>query len=93
MFVVRRRPGEGILISGDVEVEVLEISRTRVKLGIRAPREVSVERMETLSIAVQNRAASAWVSAHANGQPRQLLELLRNLRAESVQTPVAAADE
>ena len=93
MFVVRRRAGEKILIADDVEVEILEISRTRVKLGIRAPHEVPVVRAETLRVAEENRAASVWVSAHAGAPRAQLLELLKNLRGEPAQAPVLAADE
>jgi carbon storage regulator CsrA len=42
--VVMRRAGEAIIVAGDIEVEIIEISRTRVKLGITAPREVTVTR-------------------------------------------------
>ena len=38
MLIVRRRAGEAIVVAGDVEIEVIEISRTRVKLGVTAPR-------------------------------------------------------
>ena len=41
MLVLRRRVGEAIAIGGDIEIEVIEISRTRVKLGVRAPRAIS----------------------------------------------------
>ena len=58
MLVIRRRAGESIVISGDVEIEVLESSPTRVMLGIRAPREVSVMRKEIRLTADENQAAS-----------------------------------
>jgi carbon storage regulator len=58
MLVIRRRAGESIVISGDVEIEVLESSPTRVKLGIRAPKEVSVVRKEVSLTADENQAAS-----------------------------------
>jgi carbon storage regulator len=58
MLVIRRRAGESIVIAGDVEIEVLESSPTRVKLGIRAPKEVSVVRKEVGLTADENRAAS-----------------------------------
>ncbi len=46
MLVFRRRTGEGFLIGDNIEVEVLEIENGQVKLGIRAPREITVLRKE-----------------------------------------------
>ena len=50
MLVLRRRAGEAIVLGGDIEIEVMEISRTRVKLGVRAPRDVSVTRKEVVAL-------------------------------------------
>ena len=58
MLVISRRPGESLWIGEDIEVELLEISPSQVKLGIRAPREVPVLRREIRVTAEQNRAAS-----------------------------------
>lgn len=58
MLVIRRRRGESILLGPDIEIEVLEASGSQVKLGIRAPRSVSVVRKEILLIGEQNRTAS-----------------------------------
>jgi len=58
MLVIRRRAGESILIAGDIEVEVLETSPTRVKLGITAPKEVIVLRKEVRLTEDHNRAAA-----------------------------------
>lgn len=58
MLVIRRRAGESILIAGDIEVEVLETTPTRVKLGIKAPREVTVLRKEVRLTEDHNRAAA-----------------------------------
>jgi len=58
MLVIRRRAGESILIAGDIEIEVLETSPTRVKLGIKAPKEVTVLRKEVRLTQDHNRAAA-----------------------------------
>lgn len=42
MLVVRRRQGEVIRIGGDVELQLLWIGRSCVRLGIQAPRSVNV---------------------------------------------------
>jgi len=62
MLVIRRRAGESILIAGDIEIEVLETTPTRVKLGIRAPREVDVVRKEVGIIAGENLSAAREIS-------------------------------
>lgn len=85
MFVVRRRAGEKIIIAGTIEVEILEISRTRVKLGISAPVDVPVRRVEALPVAADNLAASAWVAVQGSTQPAPLTALLHNLRHKSIQ--------
>lgn len=58
MLVISRRPHESLFIGDDIEVELLEISPTQVKLGIRAPRQVPVLRKEIRLTANQNRTAS-----------------------------------
>jgi carbon storage regulator len=58
MLVISRRPHESLLIGDDIEVELLEIFPSQVKLGIRAPRQVPVLRKEIRVTAEQNRAAS-----------------------------------
>jgi carbon storage regulator len=46
MLVLSRREDESILIGDDVEVVVLSIGWGKVRLGIRAPRGVRVDRDE-----------------------------------------------
>lgn len=64
MLVLRRRVGEAIVIGDDIEIEVAEISRTRVKLGVKAPRAVSVARRETIPVAAENRQAAGILDSH-----------------------------
>jgi carbon storage regulator len=66
VLVLRRRAGEAIVIGSDVEIEVVEISRTRVKLGVKAPRSVSVMRRETIPVAAENREAAGILGSHRN---------------------------
>lgn len=48
MLVLSRKSDESITIDGDIEIEVLSIRGSTVKLGIRAPREVKVLRTELI---------------------------------------------
>jgi carbon storage regulator len=74
MLVIRRRAGESFLIEGDIEVEVLEIGSSQVKLGILAPRNVSILRKEVHITRQQNRAASREIS------PQELAKVAGKLR-------------
>ena len=58
MLVITRRAGEGILIGDNIELQVIELSHSRVKLGIAAPRSLGILRKEILLAAEENRTAS-----------------------------------
>jgi carbon storage regulator len=77
MLVLRRRLGESIAIEGGIEIEIVEISRTRVKLGVTAPRHVKVIRKEALALAVENRQALQFIAEGLDG----IAETLRLLPA------------
>ena len=64
MLVLRRRAGDSLLI-GDVEVEILEITATRVKLGIVAPDSVTIVRKEVQLTREQNVTAAKKVDPKA----------------------------
>lgn len=60
MLVLSRRPGQSILIGKDIEVVVLGSDGVQVRIGIRAPREVTVLRRELLKqVEEENRRASS----------------------------------
>jgi carbon storage regulator len=46
MLVVTRRPQEAVVIGDDILVVVLGVKGNEVRIGIRAPKEVSVHREE-----------------------------------------------
>ena len=46
MLVLGRRTNESIIIDGNIEVRVLDVGSDRVRLGITAPSDVSVDREE-----------------------------------------------
>src|SRR6476646_9802243 len=54
MLVIRRRAGESFLIGEDIEIEVLEVGATQVKLGIAAPKQISILRREVFLTRQQN---------------------------------------
>ena len=46
MLVLSRQRDESIMIGDDVEITIVDVKGDRVRLGITAPREVSVHRRE-----------------------------------------------
>lgn len=59
MLVLTRRANQSIVIGHDVVVTVLEVRGDQVRLGIKAPREVSVHREEVYAeIQRENREAA-----------------------------------
>lgn len=48
MLVLSRKLGEKILIGNDIVVTVVQISGSKIRLGIEAPKDVPVFRQELL---------------------------------------------
>ena len=51
MLVLSRREYEGIVLSGQITITVVEIRGNRVRLAIEAPKEVRVLRTELVEAA------------------------------------------
>lgn len=58
MLVIRRRALERFTIGEDIEVEVLAIEGSQVKLGIRAPRHMVILRSEVRELGEINRRSA-----------------------------------
>ncbi|MBX7071989.1 MAG: carbon storage regulator [Pirellulales bacterium] len=46
MLVLSRKQGERIVVGGNIEIIVTELSGNRVRIGVSAPLEVSIRRGE-----------------------------------------------
>jgi carbon storage regulator len=58
MLVLSRKKNESIIINDHITVTVVEIRGDKVRLGIDAPKEISVHRREVYE-AIQNQAKAA----------------------------------
>jgi len=65
MLVMLRREGESILIGDDVEIRILAINGSRVKVGIAAPRSIPVLAREVKLLRAENIAAAEVSSKDA----------------------------
>lgn len=58
MLILTRRVGETVVIGNDVDVTVLGVKGNQVRLGVKAPREVSVHREEVYNRIKEEPAAA-----------------------------------
>jgi carbon storage regulator len=80
MLILARRPGERVVIGEDILVTVMEVSASTVRLGIEAPRGVSIFREEIwLAVKEENRAAA---EAQADALPLAPIDEVREAAAE-----------
>lgn len=71
MLILSRRLNESIVINDDIVVTVLEVRGDQVRLGIRAPKSVTVHREEVQREIVEaNRHAAAATGRAATGLPK-----------------------
>lgn len=71
MLILSRRLNESIVISDDIVVTVLEVRGDQVRLGIRAPRSVTVHREEVQrEILEANKAAAQAAGRAASDLPK-----------------------
>jgi carbon storage regulator len=63
MLVLSRKKNESIIINDNITVTIIEIRGDKVRLGIEAPKDVTVHRREVYeAIQAQNANASALKS-------------------------------
>lgn len=57
MLILTRKNDESIIIGDGIEVKILEVYDGRVKIGIDAPKDVTVLRKEILDAIEENKEA------------------------------------
>ncbi len=81
MLVLSRKCDQSLMVGENVVVTVLGIDGDRVKLGIQAPRSVTVLRQEVFE---QLRSANARAAATAPAALQSVAAALRKRTADSV---------
>lgn len=82
MLILTRKPGEVIRIGNDIAVTVLSVQGQQVRLGIDAPKDVSVDREEiAIRKAGEVQAPAADEPLYANRTEAEWRELLATEQA------------
>ncbi len=66
MLVLTRKENQSIMIGDDIEVKVLDLKDTQVKIGIVAPQSVAVHRREVY-LAIKAENVQAALPSHVEG--------------------------
>ena len=83
MLVLTRKSNQSIMIGDDIEVSVLSIMGEKVRIGIRAPRDIPVFRKEVYLEIQEERAESAAASNSSSGLRAEVDSELRKLGGAS----------
>jgi carbon storage regulator len=65
MLVLSRKKGQSIMIGHDIEISIIDVQGEQIRLGINAPRDVTIHRKEVFEEIIQENkhAASTPVGA------------------------------
>ncbi|MCA9733248.1 MAG: carbon storage regulator CsrA [Deferribacteres bacterium] len=78
MLVLTRRLGETIVIGDDITIKIVDIHGKQIRIGIEAPKEVSVYRGEIYErIMNENKAAAEAANSQNQTIADNMRELLR----------------
>ncbi len=77
MLILTRRVGETVVIGNDVDVTVLGVKGNQVRIGIKAPREVSVHREEIYKRIKEEPAAERPEVRVSNGNGNGMAQPVR----------------
>ena len=91
MLILGRRPGEAILLAGNIRVVVISCDKRGVRLGIEAPPEVVIVRGELVTpLPGPGAGALAAVGAEQRAEPAPRRAARRRCAAARAEDPVGA---
>lgn len=75
MLVLTRKKGESIMIGEDIEIVVLEMGSTQVRLGVNAPRNRPIYRKEIFTAIQEENRKAALQNTNCNQLGEEWKEL------------------
>lgn len=73
MLALSRKKGEAIVVGNNVEISILDIRGDQIKIGITAPREVSVYRKEVYVQIQDETKAAVYNSGQAFNELKDIM--------------------
>ena len=73
MLVLSRKPGESIRIGDDIEISIVEVRGDTVRIGINAPRNITILRQELLAEVAKTNIEAVSTARDAEGILKSLL--------------------
>ena len=67
MLVLSRQRDESIIIGDNIEITIVDVRGDKVRLGINAPREISVHRKEIYEAIQREKAQQASAKTGSKG--------------------------
>jgi len=64
MLVLSRKPGQAILIGENIEIQIIEIQGEQIRIGINAPRDITIVRKELIDEVKQTNREAVVGSSH-----------------------------
>lgn len=58
MLVLNRKPGESIILGDNIEVKILDVQDGKIKIGIDAPKDISILRKEVYDAIIEENKKS-----------------------------------
>ncbi len=58
MLILNRKIGESIILDDDIEIKILDIQDGRIKIGIEAPKNISILRKEVYDEVIEENKKS-----------------------------------
>ena len=75
MLVLKRKAGESIIVNENIEIKIIEVEEGRIKIGIDAPKEVSIIRKEVLD---ETKSENKTATQSRNIDKSALTKMLKN---------------
>ncbi|HOQ10722.1 MAG TPA: carbon storage regulator CsrA [Syntrophomonadaceae bacterium] len=79
MLVLSRKKGQSIVIGDSIEITVVDVQGDMVRIGINAPREITVHRQEVFQQIKAENQQALQQSQGLEIKLRQLTELSKNI--------------
>lgn len=79
MLVLTRKVKDSIMIGDDIKITVLEVKGDHARIGIDAPRDIAVHRLEIYRLIRRNALVEAFRKSGAASPERSADDALRDM--------------